>query len=341
MRQPERPLGDIAVEASWFSVQGSAGLRRQTEATRSDERGLWAFCDLPGGVPVTVRQLDGPREVAQRNETVDPRRFRWLELGDTAAAAAPRSIAAPTAAAIAGVVLDSASAPIETVDVLTLGAKLRVQTDALGRFALANLRPGHEILQLRRIGYRSQVVDLMLVEGETLRVGLTLAREPAFTLPGIVATDSVRTLPAGERTLEPIHTRMNRGGAPPSALITREELQKTKSNRLVSVLMTHGIRIRVDPHGQKVLLCPRNAGRPALFIDGQMVDRGESFTHEIPSDSILPAAPTVDSPALLFDLESYPLDRVDAIEIYASPSQQPTGFNRTGALCMVLIWTRR
>lgn len=340
-RQPERPLADISVEATWFSVQGSAGVRRQTETTRSDERGLWAFCDLPAGVPVTVRQLDGQREVALVNETVDPLRFRWLVLGDTAAPAPARQLAAPTVAAIAGVVLDTAGTPIEAVDVLTLGAKLRVQTDALGRFALADLRPGHEILQLRRIGYRAQVIDVTLVEGETLRVGLTLAREPAFSLPGLVADSSpTPVLAPGERTLEPNHARMNREGAPPSALITREELQKTKSNRLMTVLMSHGIRIRVDPHGQNILLCPRNAGRPALYIDGQMVDRGESFTHEFPLGPNLPR-PTMDSLTSVFDLESYPLERVDAVEIYASPSQQPTGFNRSGAVCTVLIWTRR
>jgi hypothetical protein len=342
-RAPERPLADIAVEATWFSVQGSAGVRRQTEATRSDERGLWAFCDLPGGVPVTVRQLDGQRQVALVNETVDPRRFRWLDLGDSLARASAGAPAAPARAAIVGLVRDGAGKPIEGVDVVSLGSSLRALTDAAGRFTLPDLPAGQAVLQLRRIGYRAELVDLTLEQGETLRLGFTLAQERAFKLPGLVADSSpMPVLAPGERTLEPNRVRMNREGAPPSSLITREELRKTKSNLLVSVLMSHGIRIRVDPHGQNILLCPRNAGRPALYIDGQMVDRGESFTHEFsPGANVSPSALDSLTTTKVFDLESYPLDRIDAVEIYASPSQQPTGFNKTGAVCTVLIWTRR
>jgi hypothetical protein len=240
-------------------------------------------------------------------------------------------------------VLDGAGDPIEGVDVVSLGASVRAQTNAAGQFTLRDLRAGQAVLQLRRVGYRAQLVDLTLLEGETLRVGFTLTRERAFKLPGLVADSSpTPVLAPGERTLEPNHARMNREGAPPSALITREELQKTKSNLLVSVLMSHGIRIRVDPHGQNILLCPRNAGRPALYIDGQMVDRGESFTHEFPPGAnASPSSMDSLTTATVFDLESYPLDRIDAVEIYASPSQQPTGFNRSGAVCTVLIWTRR
>jgi len=248
-RQPDRPLADISVEAAWFSVQGSAGLRRQTETTRSDERGVWAFCDLPGGVPVTVRQLDGEREVAAANETVDPLRFSWLVLSDTVAAA------------------------------------------------------------------------------------------PAVSLPGLVVGATPNPA-SGEPTMEPNHARTNRTGAPPSAIITREEMQKTKSSRLMTVLMSHGIRIRVDPFGRNILLCPRNAGRPAIYIDGQMVDRGESFTHEMAPGPVLPP-PSTENTSAVFDVEGYPLERIEAIEIYASPSQQPAGFNQSGALCTVLVWTRR
>jgi len=43
----------------------------------------------------------------------------------------------------------------------------------------------------------------------------------------------------------------------------------------------------------------------------------------------------------VYDVDTYPLERVEVIEIYASPSQQPIGFNQTGALCTVLIWGRR
>ena len=248
-RQPERPIADIPVEAAWFSTQGGAGVVRQTETTRSNERGLWAFCSLPVGVPVTVRQLDGQREVALVNEKVDPLRFRWLALGDTAAAA------------------------------------------------------------------------------------------PAFALPGLVVGASP-TPASGEPTLEPAHMRMNRGGAPPSAIITREELEKSKTSRLMTLLTSHGIRNRIDPFGRNILLCPRNSGRPALYIDGQMVDRGESFTHEMAPNSVFqPVSP--DNTTDVYDVDTYPLERVEVIEIYASPSQQPIGFNQTGALCTVLIWGRR
>jgi hypothetical protein len=51
--------------------------------------------------------------------------------------------------------------------------------------------------------------------------------------------------------------------------------------------------------------------------------------------------PSPDNTVAIFDVESYPLERIEAIEIYASPSQQPTGFNQSGALCTVLVWTRR
>ena len=79
-------------------------------------------------------------------------------------------------------------------------------------------------------------------------------------------------------------------------------------------------------------MCPRTAERPAIYVDGLLVDR---------SDSPLAKRFRIGLVSEVFDMENLTPDDVEAVEIYRSPGEWPAEFGRTEASCVVVIWTRR
>jgi hypothetical protein len=244
---------------------------------------------------------------------------------------------AAQSAVVAGVVMDTAGRPLEAVQVVAMRSKLRQQTDARGRFELNGLPRGKEVFQVRRVGYQPQVFDLELDRNDTLRIGITLARDTLQQLPEI-RVDAPPAPTIGEKVAIEARERILRAGAPASALVSRGDLAKSNSTRLVPILLAHGLKIRVDLKGRDQLVCPRDAGppkqttaRPAVYLDGAMVDGGESNgTKAFAVGGNLP-----------FRMEDLDPTQIELVEIYASSSRRPSEFNATGANCTVLIWTRR
>jgi hypothetical protein len=155
--------------------------------------------------------------------------------------------------------------------------------------------------------------------------------DSAQRLPEIKTTAKI-PVPAAERFESELRDRMQRNGAPASALITRGELERSKRFRLASLLVLHGLKNRVNKYGKQTLSCPRTEERPAIFVDGLLVDGSDS-----------PNAKRFRAGAIgeVFDMENMTPDDVEAIEVYRSPGEWPAQFDRTEASCVVVIWTRR
>lgn len=104
-----------------------------------------------------------------------------------ALAAAPAP-AAPSIAAISGVVTDTAGAPLAEVRVTIVEANRSIRTDAEGRFAFHQLASGTYGLSFARIGYAPQVLRIRL--GDT-DAELTVKMVPSLVeLPPIQVTSS-------------------------------------------------------------------------------------------------------------------------------------------------------
>jgi len=214
-----------------------------------------------------------------------------------------------------GVVMDTAGKPLEAAGVSAIRARVHASSDASGRFTIAGLAKGREVFQVRRIGYQAQVFELELGQDDTIRIGVTLARDSAQQLPelGVVVP---RSASPAERLEQEAIERILASGAPASSLIPRTELAKSNSGRLYPLLLKHGLKSRIDRRGRDRLVCPRGAGSPTIYLDGL----------RMASD---------------FDFESFTPDQVEIIEVYRSRSARPAQYNTTGSACTVLIWTRK
>jgi hypothetical protein len=171
---------------------------------------------------------------------------------------------------------------------------------------------------------------LPLSIGRTGRVAI--ASEAAQRLPELTTSGSP-AVAADRRFLADARDRVARSGAPASALITRADLEKSNSNRILPLLMTRGLKTRVNPRtGKESLTCARKNERPAIYLNGLLVDGADT-----------PGARRMRVGVLgeVFDMENLSPDNVEAIEVYRSMSERPPEYNRTQSECVVVIWTRR
>lgn len=97
--------------------------------------------------------------------------------------------------------ITSGSGPVSGVDVWILGPDQHVQTDSSGAFTLAETAMGHQIVQLRRVGYATQRDTLTFAPGIEIRRAYTLTpvtntlrftrshdrREAALPLPAVAS----------------------------------------------------------------------------------------------------------------------------------------------------------
>jgi hypothetical protein len=159
-----------------------------------------------------------------------------------------------------------------------------------------------------------------------------IASAEAQRLPELKASGS-RALEADRRFLEDARARVLRNGAPASALITRADLEKTNSTRMLPLLMSRGLKSRIHPRtGKESLVCAHKMERPAIYLNGLLVDGGDTPGARRMRFGLIGDA---------FDMESLSPDNVEAVEVYRSMSERPAEYNRTQSECVVVIWTRR
>ena len=171
---------------------------------------------------------------------------------------------------------------------------------------------------------------LPLLIGRTGRA--VVATETGQRLPELTTSGS-RAVAADRRFLDDARARVLRSGAPPSALITRADLEKENSTRLLPLLKTRGLKTRIHPRtGRESLVCAHKAERPAIYLNGLLVEGADS-----PGARRMRAGLAAE----MFDLENLDPATIEAVEVYRSMSQRPPEYNRTLSECVVVIWTRR
>jgi hypothetical protein len=197
------------------------------------------------------------------------------------------------------------------VEVLILVDATRrdIPVSSQGRFVLSQLAPGAHRVEIRAVGYRPHVLDVMLTPGQVLE------RQFAMVFTG----DRLPELAVESRNSKLLprfgdFERRKANGI--GAYITRDEIRSRGYMSMGDALRTiKGVRVNCG-----VIECLIHMTRaapgcyPIFYVDGR---RARSFA------------------------ESTPISDVQGIEIYRGAAEMPGEFTGDGAMCGVIaIWTR-
>jgi hypothetical protein len=234
------------------------------------------------------------------------------------------------------VVHDSSNRPIAGVEVAIEGKKGGAVTDAEGRYVLGELRPGAAVVRFRAVGYQPVRMRVNLLKGDTAALNARLLPEGVK-----LAALEVTARPTGPRGggVETFEERRKLGLG---RFIDSTLLRRSENRRLADLLAAHG--------GVKVVIPPPCVGRNttncsvdrkarlainarlqlldhcfmAIVVDGAMLHRGG----DMPWENAL-------------DLNSFSIDQLQAIEVYASAGEVPIEYGGASATCgAILLWTR-
>ena len=85
---------------------------------------------------------------------------------------------AQTATGISGKVVDSKTQkPLQNVVATILNTTLMQTTDATGKFSFDSVEAGKQLLQIRTQGYKDQLIQIEVVTGKILDIGLVVLEE--------------------------------------------------------------------------------------------------------------------------------------------------------------------
>jgi hypothetical protein len=210
---------------------------------------------------------------------------------------------------VRGVVVDSGGLPLGGAEVRAIGTAVLVVTGDSGVFRL-ELPAGPIVFAVRRLGYEPSTFLATLRPGKTNGVRLVL-QSTAHALPGVLVAE--------ERDQTWLRTFNERRETQPGTFITRREIEQSRSR-----LTTDVLRRRV-PSAQIV---PTRGGAARVYMRGMASRRcaPQLFVHTTPYSG---------------EVDDFPPDVVEAIEVYSGASELPPELNIGRAMCgAIVIWTR-
>jgi hypothetical protein len=233
----------------------------------------------------------------------------------------PPSLPAQVPGTLAGIVTSINETPVADVRIKLVSTTLLVLTGADGRFRMAGVPSGTQILDVRALGYRPILAPIEIAAGETLHVQVTLEAEPV-RLESMEVTAEIDP-PA---QLRGFHERRARGGG---VFFTRADIEELQPRLFTDLLRrVPGIRLQAvrGPSGSSFMaVAGRAIGSPGAracpmlyYVDGVPFP----VTGDIGINNLI-----------------QPED-VAAIEVYSGASRVPPQFHTTSAHCgVIVIWT--
>jgi hypothetical protein len=214
----------------------------------------------------------------------------------------------PAPAAVAGMIVDSAGAPIFYAIVSVVGEPERATTDSGGRFHLGSLEPGPKLLAVRALGYKPEALALALRPGETVNRKFTLTKSGLTLSPlNVVAKPE----PTGR--LAGFYERREIGLG---KFLTREDIDRVPTMDVAQLFQgMSGVRIE-NVSGTPEVVFPR-CGAFDVFLDGTRLhgDANEILSEFNPAD-------------------------LEAIEVYRGPSELPAQFLVGDNCAAIVLWSR-
>lgn len=224
--------------------------------------------------------------------------------------AAPTVSAQASSAGLIGKIFDEKTNQI-LADVLILVDSTRrdVMVSSQGRFVLATLTPGRHTVEVRAIGYRPQILEVTLLDGQVMERDFPMS----FTgdrLPDVaIEARNSKLLP---RFADFERRRVQGMGV----YITRDEIRARGYMRMGDALRTiQGVRVDCAEVDCVIHMTRATAGcYPTFYVDGRLA---RSFA------------------------TSTPMSDVQGIEVYRGAAEMPGEFTGAGAMCgVIVIWTR-
>lgn len=309
---------------------GLHSVPRTVQAT-ADSRGWFAICGVPGDGAFDIRARVGPRATpfVQAIATARGLIIRDLALGSdglepvaSGASKSPSAIPArPRTATLAGVVRDSAGAPMRDVQLMLPDAGVSTTTDSAGSFSMSALPSGTQPLEVAHVGFAPVDMSVNLTSGRKETISVKLAGPiPVLAKVNVEAQHRFAKLDAFNQR------RLTGQGQ----YFTAEQIAKMGATQLSDVFRrAHEVRVvRINPNDSTTELGIVSArGQvsfrfattgfcfPAVFIDGVLVKDGARVINDFMDPS-----------------------SVAGIEVYGDATG-PSEY-KSGSCGTVLIWTR-
>lgn len=219
---------------------------------------------------------------------------------------------------VTGSVTDTVETPMVQARITAVGTKLVAVTGVDGRFLLADVPAGLQILNVRMLGQKAILLPVEVVAGETLHVQVRLEIEPVPLHPVEVTAEA-----AVAPQLRGFYERRSRGAG---FFITREEIGRMRPGLFTDVLRrVPGIRLQPvrGPSGSSYQAVTGRVSGPRAcpmlyYMDG------------VP----FPVTGDVGINTLI-----QPED-IAALEVYSGASRVPLQFHSSNAHCgVIVIWT--
>jgi hypothetical protein len=179
-----------------------------------------------------------------------------LALGSAAGVGAQVTPTQP--ATLAGVVRDSAGAPLSDVEVVFRDAARGVRTNARGEFVLADVLPGAHRIWFRRLGYNSVEYDWAARFGVRTEVTVTLHVIPQRLDPVVVRADEDRRMKTSSSILGLV---MDGLGNP----VPEAEVQLVGANKAGLTLANGGFLFRPLALGKYMIRVRKLGYSPAVM----------------------------------------------------------------------------
>lgn len=312
------PRASVRLSWSVIVLDREVGVRRQSEfrAAQTDANGLYAICDAPADLDQgTLVAFAKDFQLAHTEVSLLGVQHLYLARPEAAPATLVGTILNDQGAGLEGAEVH----PIDRVGAIdTTATALSARTNSFGMFALNGLRPGTQMIEIRRLGH------------QRIRRPVTLPSGRAITLDPITLPTMIARLPEvtvrEKSTAEQFgfHDRMKVGRG---RFLTREQILAQKQILRSSDLIREMI--------------------PSMRLEmksGQMVITNESLRQNIKGETC--AMPTyidgVPAPTDLA-LDITPQD-IDGVEVYNAPEMVPAEYSARNAdgsppCGAILIWT--
>ncbi|MGE3618095.1 MAG: carboxypeptidase regulatory-like domain-containing protein, partial [Gemmatimonadales bacterium] len=262
-------------------------------------------------------RLRGYLELGGEVMTITPAIDTTDRVITTLALAQQQAIGQAQVAKVSGTVVDTLGYPVRDAEVFVMGTEFRAQSDTAGRFTMAGLPLGGQIVQVRKVGYKPQYFVIRLAGGQEWDGRVAIEKLPQ-TLGEIVVVGKWGK-PAQYANTSKYDDFYRRRANGQGRFMTREEIDKQAAGKISDLLKAvPGIRVAFTAPGQTediaFLTCP--GYNVSVWIDGQ------KMTGDV--TEILPLITPSD---------------VETMEVYQRQSAIPPEF-RDNSCAAIVLWTR-